>query len=108
LATGTILVYEEDPREETKPEAAIYARVSSEDQKGDLGRQVSRLKDYASASGLRVQAVVEEIGSGLDDHRRKLTGLLGDPSVGTIRDNWRGMQGRGGDRCFLDVRQGLK
>ncbi len=84
MATGTILVYEEAHGTKTRSEAAIYARVSSHDQKEDLERQVSRLKDYAAASGLRVKAVVEEIGSGLDGHRRKLLKLLGDPAVGTI------------------------
>ena len=84
LATGTILVYEEGPPSETQTGAAIYARVSSHNQREDLGRQVSRLKDYASASGLRVKVVIEEIGSGLNGHRRKLTRLLRDPAVGTI------------------------
>ena len=84
LATGTILVYEDTVIYGKDKSVTIYARVSSRDQKEDLGRQVSRLKDYAAASGLRVKAIVEEIGSGLNGHRRKLLKLLGDPDVGTI------------------------
>ncbi|MFA0759898.1 MAG: hypothetical protein NOOUEUKL_002582, partial [Candidatus Fervidibacter sp.] len=44
--TGTILV-DVGPREESSG-AAIYARVSSADQKKDLERQVSRLVEYAT------------------------------------------------------------
>ena len=82
MPTGTIIVHEEEPAGEKA--VFIYTRVSSRDQKEDLERQVSRLKDYAAASGLRVKAVVEETGSGLNGHRRKLLKLLGDPVVGTI------------------------
>ncbi|MBU4217430.1 MAG: recombinase family protein, partial [Actinobacteria bacterium] len=54
LATGTILVYEDTTIDSKDNSVTIYARVSSHDQKGDLERQVERLKDYAAASGLRV------------------------------------------------------
>ena len=39
-----------------KPPAnvALYARVSSADQKEDLERQMQRLKDYAAAKGYQV------------------------------------------------------
>ena len=84
LETGTILVYEEALRMKPPAQVAIYARVSSHDQKEDMGRQVSRLKDYAAANGWKVGQVVEEIGSGLNGHRRKLLKLLGDPAVETI------------------------
>ncbi len=46
LPTGTILVYEAVLAHARSPETVIYARVSSVDQKEDLARQVSRLKDY--------------------------------------------------------------
>ena len=84
LPTGTILVYPAASRQTTTRETVIYGRVSSADQKEDLARQVSRLKDYAAARGLRVKAVAEEIGSGLNGRRAKLVKLLSDPSVGTI------------------------
>jgi putative resolvase len=62
----------------------MYARVSSADQKEDLARQISRLKDYAAAIGLTVVEVADEIGSGLNGRRKKLVKLLSDPSVGII------------------------
>ena len=64
LATGTILVYEDTTVYDKDKSVIIYARVSSHDQKGDMERQVTRLKDYAAVGGMRVRAVVEEIGSG--------------------------------------------
>jgi len=84
LPTGTILVYETVREYEISPEVAIYGRVSSPDQKEGLDRQVSRLKDYAAARGLRVKVVTEEIGSGLNGRRKKLIKLLADPSITTI------------------------
>ena len=50
LETGTIIVRDPVPTE-TSPNVALYARVSSNDQKEDLERQVQRLNDYAAARG---------------------------------------------------------
>lgn len=63
---------------------ALYARVSSADQKADLERQVERLSAFAAGRGLVVSETVSEIGSGLNGHRKKLLRLLRDPEVGTI------------------------
>src|SRR5262249_56659303 len=63
---------------------AIYARVSSADQKGDLQRQLGRLAEYASRERLIVIRSVSEIGSGLNGHRAKIMRLLSDPAVQTI------------------------
>jgi predicted site-specific integrase-resolvase len=82
LPTGTILVHEEDHL--TTANTALYARVSSSDQKVDLERQMSRLRDYASRTGLKVTQEISEIGSGLNGHRKKLLKLLSDPSASTI------------------------
>ncbi len=82
--TGMVIV--RDPVTE-KPETgriALYARVSSADQKRDLERQVQRLRDYAAARGYRVAKEVVEIASGLNDNRPKFLKLLADPSIGTI------------------------
>jgi putative resolvase len=103
VATGTILVYEEGPREETRPGAAIYARVSSHEGNEDRERQVSRLKDYAAASGLRVQSIVEEIGSGLNGRREKLIRLLSDPSAPTRLVEHRDRLARFGFEYTLDL-----
>ncbi|MBS7280392.1 MAG: recombinase family protein, partial [Candidatus Freyarchaeota archaeon] len=57
LPTGTILVHEPPT---TTNNTALYARVSSADQKSDLERQMQRLRDYAAAHGLNVVREVQE------------------------------------------------
>jgi len=63
---------------------ALYARVSSSDQKADLERQVVRLLEFANTNGLSVGKTVKEIGSGLNGKRKELLKLLSDPNVTTI------------------------
>jgi predicted site-specific integrase-resolvase len=63
---------------------AVYARVSSADQKPDLDRQVARVTAWATAQNLPVDRVVTEVGSALNGHRRKFLALLRDPSVAVI------------------------
>jgi putative resolvase len=63
---------------------ALYARVSSVDQRSDLDRQVQRLRDYAAARGYQVAKEVTEIASGLNESRPKFLKLLADASIGTI------------------------
>ena len=76
------LPFEESTSEPTR--TIIYARVSSEDQKTDLDKQIARVMTWASAKELSVDGVVTEIGSGSDGHRKKFEKLLRDGSVGTI------------------------
>jgi len=83
MPSGTIIVSPPKLHDSTDT-VVIYARVSSHDQKEDLSRQVERLASYASAKGLKVSGVVNEIGSGLNGHRRKLTRLLLDDKARTI------------------------
>lgn len=63
---------------------AVYARVSSADQKAGLDRQVARVTAWATAEQIAVDRVVTEVGSALNGHRRTFLALLGDPSVGRI------------------------
>jgi predicted site-specific integrase-resolvase len=63
---------------------AVYARVSSADQKPDLDRQVARVAAWATAEGLTVGRVVTEVGSALNGKRRKFLALLRDEQVTTI------------------------
>jgi putative resolvase len=82
LPTGPIIV---TPPPESKPHpAALYARVSSKDQRGDLERQTGRLVTYATRHGHQVGRVVEEGGLGLNGRRSRLLTLLRDPNVGSI------------------------
>jgi predicted site-specific integrase-resolvase len=79
--SGTVIVRE---KIEAPTGVALYARVSSADQCSDLDRQIGRLQDYAIAKGYKVEKVVSEIASGLNDHRPKLTALLADKAIGLI------------------------
>ena len=79
---GLILVSEPDAA--PSGVAAVYARVSSADQKPDLDRQVARVTAWAASQGLPVGKVVTEVGSALDGHRREFLALLRDKSVETI------------------------
>jgi Predicted site-specific integrase-resolvase len=63
---------------------AVYARVSSTDQKADLDRQVARVTAWATGQKLAVTRVVTEVGSVLDGHSKKFLALLRDPAVSTI------------------------
>ncbi len=82
LATGTILVQSE--ASVTPGGVALYARVSSHDQKSDLDRQIARLTTYACAHQMPIVDSVAEIGSGLNGERRGLLRLLRDQRVTTI------------------------
>ena len=83
MDTGTIIVREPATAREATT-VALYARVSSADQKEDLDRQMQRLKDYAASHGYQVSKMVSELASGLNDKRPKLMKLLTDASVGVI------------------------
>lgn len=79
---GLILVGQDEPP--VQQTVAVYARVSSADQKPDLDRQVARVTAWAAGQHLAVGRVVTEVGSALNGKRRKFLALLGDLSVTTI------------------------
>jgi predicted site-specific integrase-resolvase len=60
----------------TSNRAAIYSRVSSAENKDNLERQADRLVEYSMVKGYQVVKVVKEVGSGLNDNRKKLEQLL--------------------------------
>src|SRR6266699_5950342 len=68
LPTRTIIV-REPVAQQPASIIALYARVSSADQKSDLARQLQRLRDYAAARGYQVAKEVTEIASGLNESR---------------------------------------
>lgn len=84
LESGTILIYENEDVTPSDTSITIYARVSSNDQKEDLQRQVERLTLFAASRGLVVNDIVTEIGSGLNQGRKKLNALLGNKDVSCI------------------------
>ncbi len=75
---------------------AVYACVSSDDQRADLDRQVARVTAWAAAQGLAVGRVVTEVGSALDGKRDKFLALLRDASVAVIVVEHRGRFARFG------------
>ena len=85
MDTGTILI-ETEPAAFTPASqwAAIYARVSSAENKSNLESQAERLVAYCAARGYQVARVVKEVGSGVNDARPKLLTLLEDQSIGLI------------------------
>lgn len=65
--------------EKPKPKGltVVYARVSSSEQrKTNLETQAEQLTQFAIAHGWVVDKVIKEVGSGLNDERKKLTDLL--------------------------------
>jgi predicted site-specific integrase-resolvase len=82
LPTGTVILH---PKQAFSPGGvALYARVSSADQKNDLDRQLARLSEYAASQHMLVTDAVREIGSGLNARRRGLLRLLANPAVHAI------------------------
>jgi putative resolvase len=80
LPTGTVVVHVESK----SSGVALYARVSSADQKNDLDRQLVRLTEYAISNKLVIVDAVKEVGSGLNGHRKSMLRLLGNSQVQVI------------------------
>lgn len=83
--TGTIIV--DDILEKVKEKEksiAIYARVSSSENKDNLERQAERLLQFAAAKGYQITKIIKEIGSGLNDSRPKFNALLEDSDIDII------------------------
>jgi len=82
LPSGSIVVDNELPKFEEK--IVVYARVSSSENKDNLEKQTERLVGYCNAKGWKVEKVVKEIGSGLNDNRKQLEKILKDISITKI------------------------
>jgi putative resolvase len=82
----TIIITEgqEEPARASQQRVAIYARVSSAENKSNLDSQAERLVAYCAARGYQVARVVKEVGSGINDARPKLLALLTDQGIGLI------------------------
>ena len=79
--TGRLLIIVDDNKIN---KVAIYCRVSSPENKDNLERQKERILNYCAAKGYQIEKVVCEIGSGLNDNRKKLEQLLLDTSITKI------------------------
>lgn len=80
LPSGTIYVPDEIFETEMKSKqglTVVYARVFSSEQRNTiLETQAERLTQFAIANGWVVDKVIKEVGSGLNDERKKLVELL--------------------------------
>lgn len=68
--TGRHLIIEEDYEANQRELVAVYARVFSSENKDNLEKQADRLISYANAKGYKIEKVIKEIGSGLNDERK--------------------------------------
>jgi predicted site-specific integrase-resolvase len=80
LPTGTVVI----EAQRKIDGVALYSRVCSADQKGDLDRQLARLTEYAVANKMMIVDAVKEVGSGLNGRRKGMMRLLGNSQVQTI------------------------
>lgn len=78
------IVEDESTLKQKDINVAVYARVSSNENKKNLETQLNRVVSYCNAKGYKVVKVVKEIGSGLNDNRPKLQALLLDKSIDVI------------------------
>lgn len=82
METGTIIVKVQSTFDNRK--VALYARVSSSDQKPNLDSQVARLTQFAVGNKLLIEEVVTEIGSAMNGKRPKLLKLLRNQAIKVI------------------------
>jgi predicted site-specific integrase-resolvase len=82
--TGRVFVEVNDDIKPYKLNVCIYARVSSSENKDNLEKQKERLINYCNAKGYKVSQIITEIGSGLNDERKKLEKILLDKSINLI------------------------
>lgn len=78
MPSGTILVQDdtETVSTPTVKRAALYARVSSSENKSNLKSQLDRIQQFSVAAGMQVTHAVSEVGSGLNDSRPQLLKLV--------------------------------
>lgn len=81
LPTGSLVILED---EQQAPYTVIYTRVSSSQNKRNLESQAKRLVDFCCAKGWKIDEIIKECASGLNDSRPKLLKLLRNPKVTRI------------------------
>src|SRR5438445_9157331 len=88
LPTGTVII--EEPVAQTEKRVlrpqfvAVYARVSSTENRKNLDTQAERLITWCNAQGWSVGKVVKECGSGINDQRPKFLALLAKREIDRI------------------------
>lgn len=69
---------------DSNSKTVAYCRASASKQKNSLPLQRLSIYEYANSHGISIDKCVEEIGSGFNGNRKKLSSLLSDSSVTTI------------------------
>ena len=82
VPSGTIVV--DPPGGDGSGRTVVYVRVSSPEQRPDLGARAGRVSTWCVGRGVRVDGVVSEVGSGMNGRRQRLARLLRDPGVTTV------------------------
>lgn len=82
MDTGTIIITEDQSI--MLQRTAIYARVSSSENRANLDTQAERLVRYCEAKGYQIDRVVKEVGSGVNDGRKQFLALLADEHITRI------------------------
>ena len=81
---GKILIPVKSLNHNQTLKVALYARVSNNDAKDNLDRQLERIRNYSISNGYNIVKEVKEISSDLNDKRKKLIKLLEDDSYDLI------------------------
>ena len=84
MELGTVIVRSLFAQPNQLDRTAVYARVSSAENKSNLDSQAERVVNYCSVRDYQVALIVKEIGSGVNDQRPKFLRLLSDPTVRRI------------------------
>ena len=82
LPSGTVIVEVPPTPPAIRPQkVAVYARVSSAENRKNLEGQAERVAAFCAAKGWQVAKVVKECGSGINDQRPQFLALLADTSI---------------------------
>jgi putative resolvase len=85
LPSGTVIVEVPPPPQAVRTQkVAVYARVSSAENRKNLDSQAERVAAFCAARGWQVSKVVKECGPGVNDQRPQLLALLADTSISQI------------------------
>jgi putative resolvase len=77
LKTGRVVIPDSTNIKHIKDDYIVtYARVSSSENKTNLNSQSQRLIDFCNAKGWNTNENITEIGSGVNDNRKKLIKIL--------------------------------
>jgi putative resolvase len=84
VRVGRLILVSVGVAEREPARAVLYVRVPSDDQRGDLGRQVAWLAGWAAGQGMAAAGVAAGAGPGMSGKRRRLARLLADATATAV------------------------